>query len=106
MTAGGGAGFLMCDGEDEAAIYAPIIEQDGTGTALPVVAALFGASESEMFAQRVQEGCPSIDEKPTRCPVHLKGNLNIHSLCFPYYWLQRFTVYTFVSATLALARWY
>ncbi len=68
-------GVLVRDGEREAAIHAPAIEQDGTGTALPMVAALLGTGESETFAQRVQERRPDIDEKPVRCPVHAEGDL-------------------------------
>src|SRR6266516_425092 len=81
-------GVLVRDGECEAAIHTTTIEQDGTGAALTVVAALLGTGESETFAQRVQECRPGIDEKPMRCPVHAEDVL----------------IYTcyFVSGSLAL----
>ena len=71
----------MRDGEREAAVHAPTIEQDGTGTALPVVAPLLGAGESETLAQRVQERRPGIDDKPVRCLVHPESDLYVHSSC-------------------------
>jgi len=74
-------GVLVRDGEREAAVYTPAIEQDGTGTALTVVAAFLGTGESETFTQRVQERRPGIDDKPMRCPVHPQGDLKVHSQC-------------------------
>ncbi len=47
---GNDLGVLVGDGEGEAAIDAPAIEQDGAGAALPVVAALLGAGEAEPLA--------------------------------------------------------
>src|SRR5437879_10231002 len=69
----------MRDGEGEAAIHAPTVEQDGTGATLTVVAALLGTGESQTFAQRVQERRAGIDDKSMRCPVHPEGDLKIHS---------------------------
>src|SRR5947209_412672 len=69
---------LVRDSQREAAIDTPPIEQNGTGATLPVVAALLGTGKSEMFAQRIQERCPRIDGEPVYCPIHSKGNLNIH----------------------------
>jgi hypothetical protein len=92
-------GVLMCDGEREAAVYTPTIEQDSTGTALSVVAALLGTGKSETFAQRVQERRPGIDEKPMRCPIHQEGDLNIHSSCAS---LLLTPMYLFVRTTLSL----
>src|SRR5947199_10002433 len=44
-------GTLMCDGEGEATVHPPAIKQNGTGAALPMVAALLGTGESETLAQ-------------------------------------------------------
>src|SRR6266516_568982 len=71
--------ILMRDGEREAAVGTPTIKQDGTGSALTVVAAFLGTSESETFAQQVQERRPGIDEKLMYCSIHLKGDLKFHS---------------------------
>src|SRR5713226_3361121 len=84
-------GVLMRDGEREATVDTPTIEQDGTGTALPVVTALLGTGESETFAQRIQERRPGIDEKPVRCPVHAEGDLKVHSLYFSFVPLHEYT---------------
>jgi len=46
-----GLGVLMGNGEAEAARDPPTIKQDGTGAALPVVAALLGAGKPETLAQ-------------------------------------------------------
>jgi len=47
--------FLVRDGQGQAAIDAPTVEQDGAGPTLPVVAALLGAGEAEPLAQRIQQ---------------------------------------------------
>ena len=53
-------------------------------TRMPVATALLGAGESEPLAQRVQECCPGIDDKPVRCPVHPEGDLKVHSVCVSF----------------------
>ena len=77
-------GVLMRDGEGEAAIDAPPVEQDGAGAALPMVAALLGAGDSEPLAQRVQQRRAGIDGQPMRCPVHLQGNLKVHRVSLSF----------------------
>jgi hypothetical protein len=74
-------GTLMRDGESEATVYPPAIKQNGTGTALPMVAAFLGTGESEMLAQRIQERRSGINEKLVRRPVYLEGDLHVHSPC-------------------------
>jgi hypothetical protein len=61
---------LVGDSEREATVHLPTIEEDGTSTALPLVAIPLGASESATFAQHVQGRRPGINEKPMRWPVH------------------------------------
>ncbi len=77
-------GILVRDSEGQAAIDASPVEQDGAGAALPVVAALLGAGESEPLAQRIQERRAGIDGKPVRCPVHSEGDLKVHSVCVSF----------------------
>ena len=43
-------GTLMRDSESEATVYPPVIKQNGTGAALPVVTALLGTGESKTLA--------------------------------------------------------
>src|SRR5712692_9143244 len=74
-------GVLVGDGEGQAARDAPPIQQDGAGPALPVVAALLGAGESEMFAQRIQQRRAGIDGEPVGRPVHLQSDFKVHSVC-------------------------
>src|SRR5262245_40544167 len=46
------------DGEREAGVDAPPVDQDGAGAALAVVAALLGPGQAEVLAQRVQQRGP------------------------------------------------
>ena len=55
-------GVLVRDGEGQAAIDASAIEQDDAGSALPMIAALLGAGESEPLAQRIQQR--RVDQEP------------------------------------------
>ena len=45
----------MADGEREAGIDAPAVDQDGAGAALAAVAALLGAGQVEALAQEVEQ---------------------------------------------------
>src|SRR5258708_1695959 len=74
-------GVLVRDGEGQAAIDASPVEQDGAGAALPVVAALLGAGESEPLAQRIQQRGAGINGKPVYRPVHPQRDLKIHNVC-------------------------
>ncbi len=71
-------GVLVGDGEGQAAIDAPAVEQDGAGAALPVVAALLGAGEAQPLAQRIQQCCAGIDNKRMCCPVHPQRDLKVY----------------------------
>src|SRR5581483_6694063 len=62
--------ILMCNGEGEAAIYAPTIEQDGAGPALPVIATLLGTSNSQTLTQRIQQCCAGIANKAMLYSIH------------------------------------
>ncbi len=46
---------LVHDGEGQARVDAPAVDQHGTGAALPVVAALLGAGQVQVLAQRVEQ---------------------------------------------------
>ena len=46
---------LVHHGEREAGVDAPAVDQHGAGAALPVVAALLGAGQMEVFAQCVEQ---------------------------------------------------
>ncbi len=73
-------GVLVRDGQGQAAIDAPAVEQDGAGSALPVVAALLGAGEAEPLAQGIQQCRACIDNKRMFCPVHPQGDFKVHSI--------------------------
>jgi len=47
--------------ESEAGVYAAAIEDDGTGTALAVVASLLAAREMEVLAQSVEQCSASVE---------------------------------------------
>ena len=47
---------IMADGQGQAGIFAPSVEQDGAGAALAAVTAFLGAGEVESFAQQVEQG--------------------------------------------------
>src|SRR5437868_5106878 len=53
--------ILMRDGEGETTVCSPTIKQDGTGTALSVVAAFLWAGKPKVFTKYVQEGGSGID---------------------------------------------
>jgi hypothetical protein len=71
------------DGEGQAARDASAIEQDGAGSALPVVAALLGAGEPEPLAQRIQQCRARIDHERMFCPVHPQGDFKVHKNVSP-----------------------
>ena len=48
------------DGERQARVDAPAVDQHRAGTALPMIAALFSAREMEMLAQRVEQRCTRV----------------------------------------------
>ena len=71
-------GILVRDGQREAAVDAPTVEQDGAGTALAVVATLLGTVYRETFAQCIQEGRAGIDGELARNAVHQEVDLKFH----------------------------
>jgi hypothetical protein len=74
-------GILMCDRESEAAIHAPTIEQNGTGTALPMVAAFLRTGKPQVLAKYVKERRSGIDGKLMRCSIHPQSDGKIHTWC-------------------------
>src|SRR6266496_3760923 len=77
-------GVLIRDGEGEAAIDASAVEQDGTGAALPVVAALLGSGESEPLAQRIEQRGAGINGQPVGGSVHPQRDLKVHRVCVSF----------------------
>src|SRR6476620_1410694 len=71
-------GTLVHDGERQAGINSLPIEQHGAGSALPMIAALLGARQAEMLAQRVEQGGPGRDLKRPFGVIYMEGD---HSLC-------------------------
>ncbi len=55
---GGHLRAVLHDGERQAGVDAPAVDQHGAGAALAVIAALFGAGQVEMVAQSVKERRP------------------------------------------------
>ena len=55
----------MHDRERQAGIDAPAIDDHGAGAALAVVAALLGAGEMQMLAQRIEQGGASVELQAT-----------------------------------------
>jgi len=51
---------LMHDGEGQAGVDAPAVDQHRASAALPVVAPFLGPGQAQMFAQRVQQRGPRI----------------------------------------------
>ena len=58
---------LVHDGERQARVDAPAVDQHRAGAALPVVAALLGAGQVQVLAQRVEQRCP---RDPARGAAH------------------------------------
>ncbi len=77
-------GLLVRDGEGQAAIDAPPVEQDGAGAALPVVAALLGACECEPLAQRIQQSGAGINGQMVGGPVHPQRDFKVHRICLSF----------------------
>ncbi len=74
---GGDLGAILHDGEREARIDAPAVDQDRAGAALPVVAALLGAGQVEMVAQRIEQGCPRREVELPRHAVDGERDRNL-----------------------------
>ena len=67
---GDDVGAVVADGERQAGIDAPAVDQHGAGAALAAVAALLGAGEVEPLAQQVEQRHARIVERrrPLRTP--------------------------------------
>ena len=71
----------MHTGERQAGIDAAAVDHDGAGAALAVVAALFGAGEVQVIAQRIQQRRAGVGVKTMvfavngQCRLHEKGAL-------------------------------
>ena len=85
---------LVRDGEGQAAIDAPPVEQDGAGSALPVVAALLGAGEPEPLAQRIQQRRARINGQLVGRSVHPQGDFKVHSRRVSFGRVTRITMTT------------
>ena len=48
-------GAVMADGEREAGIDAPAVDEDGAGAALAAVASLLGSGEMEALTQEIEQ---------------------------------------------------
>jgi hypothetical protein len=58
---GGDFRAVLHDRQRQAGIDAAAVDQNRAGAALPMVAALFGAGQTEMVAQRIEQGGPRSD---------------------------------------------
>jgi hypothetical protein len=74
-------GILMRDGESEATVHAPAIEQHGARAALPVVAALLRAGEPKVLAKYVKERGSGIDGQLVGYSIYPQVDGKIHSWC-------------------------
>ena len=54
-----------------------------------VVAQGLSVRQVESLTQRIQECRSGIDEKPVRCPIHLEGDLKVHSSCASYEYVPK-----------------
>ena len=64
-------GAILHDCQRQAGIDAAVIDQHRAGAALPVIAALLGAGEIEMVAQRVQQRYPRRQRSRRSTPLTL-----------------------------------
>ena len=64
---------LVHDGERQARVDAPAVDQHGAGAALPVVAALLGAGQVQMLAQRVEQRRPRVQLEGRTRPLTVRA---------------------------------
>ena len=72
---------VVRDRERQAAVRAAAVEQHGAGAALAVVAALLGAGEAEVLAQRVEQRGAGVELERARLAVdgeRDRGALGFH----------------------------
>ena len=62
---GGDVVSLMHDHQRQTGVDPASVDDHRAGTTLAVVATLFGTGEVEMFAQRIEKSCSSVDREIT-----------------------------------------
>jgi hypothetical protein len=70
----GDARALQHDGQGQARIDAAAVDQHRTGAALAVIAALFGARQVEVLAQRIEQRRPSVDIERVARLIHRQSD--------------------------------
>jgi hypothetical protein len=75
----GHLGPVVRDGQDEAGVDPPAVQQHRARAALPLVAALLRPGQREVIAQEVQQAGPRVDGKPVRFAVDTDGDARVHA---------------------------
>ena len=73
----GDAVALVHHGQRQAGIDPPPVDDDRAGAALAVIAALLGAGEMQMLAQRIEQRGPRVELELARLAVHVEGTFDI-----------------------------
>jgi hypothetical protein len=60
------------DGEREAAVDSPLVDENGAGAALALIAPLFASGEMQVFAQGIEERRAGIDVERVNLAVDSK----------------------------------
>ncbi|GLX21620.1 hypothetical protein Slala02_48570 [Streptomyces lavendulae subsp. lavendulae] len=77
---GGDLCAVLGDGEQQAAVEAPAVDEDGARPALAVVAALLRAGEAEPLAQRVEQGRAVVQVERVPFAVDVERDLRVRGL--------------------------
>jgi hypothetical protein len=72
---GGDPRVLVHDGQREAGNDPPPVHEHRARAALPLIAALFGAGEAQVLAQRVEQSRASVELEHVRPAVHVERDL-------------------------------
>jgi hypothetical protein len=75
---GGDLGAVVHDREAQAGIDAAAVDQHRAGAALALVAALLGAGQVQVFAQRVEERGAGVERQLARLAIYAQGDLAGH----------------------------
>src|SRR5438093_5945599 len=70
-------GARLHRGQRQASLDAPAVAQDGAGAALPQLAALLGAGEVQVVAERVEQRRPRVERQRTLRAVDAEGELDV-----------------------------
>src|SRR5262249_9806268 len=82
---GDDVGCLMCYCQGQAAERAAPVQEDRAGAALPVVAPLLRAHDSQPLPQGIEQCCPGVHGKAVLRAVHADRDIDIHDrLLSPY----------------------